>query len=69
MVSNLINGQFPVLSENPENVVSQTPAEPSLTIATVILCLVGPFWLIYRLVHRILEASNLVPKRIERATE
>jgi len=69
MVSNIINGQFPVFTESPENEVRLTPAEPRLIIATIIICLVGPYWLIYRLITRVLKISSLNPDRIERATE
>jgi len=69
MVSNLINGQFPVFTESPENEVHLTPAEPRLIIATIIMCLVGPFWLINRLITRVLKISSLNPDWIERATE
>jgi len=69
MVSNLINGQIPVLTESPEKAVHLTPVEPRLTLATIIMCLVGPFWLIYRLITRVFKISSLNPDRIKRATE
>lgn len=55
--------------DDPENEISLAAVEPNLTIATIILCLLGPFWLIYRLVKRLLKTSSIVPDRIERATE
>jgi hypothetical protein len=69
MASNLLNGRCFGLREFPSNEVNLTPAEPRLRIATILMCLLGPFWLSYRLVKSVLKASNLISERIEQATE
>jgi hypothetical protein len=69
MASNILNGRCFGWRKYPSNEVNLTPAEPRLTIATVLFCLVGPFWLSYRLIKYLLKTSGLVPDRIERATE
>jgi hypothetical protein len=69
MASNLLNGRCFGWREYSSTEVNLTPAEPRLTIATILFCLVGPFWLSYRIIKRVLKTIGLVPDRIERVTE
>ena len=69
MASNLLNGRCFGWREYSSTEVNLTPAEPRLTIATILFCLVGPFCLSYRLIKYLLKASGLVPDQIERVTE
>ena len=69
MASNVLNGRCFGLRDYPSNDFNLTPAEPRLTIATILFCLLGPFWLSYRIIKRVLKTFGLVSDRIERVTE
>ena len=46
-----------------------TIPDPSLTLAIIIFCIAGPFWLIYRLGEYVAKKSGLVPKQVTKAIE
>jgi len=48
MNSNLISGHASIFTGYPPGQEKSTVPDPGLTIATIILCIGGPFWLIYR---------------------
>jgi len=53
MNSNPITGRSHIFTGYPPNENEATNPDPSLTIAVVIFCIVGPFWLIYRLAKHV----------------
>jgi hypothetical protein len=66
MFSNPITGRsFIVLGDSSNDNESALP-DPSLTIAVLIFCILGPFWLIYRLVETLLRKSVNFTARIGR---
>ncbi len=51
MFSNPITGRSFLSSRYPPNETEATDLDPSLILAVVIFCILGPFWLIYRMVE------------------
>ena len=45
------------------------PPEPSLTISALIICIGGPFWLIYELIKSVVESLVSVFRKIGQRME
>jgi len=57
MFPNLITGQGQAFKKYPPNENESTYLDSSTTLTVVILCIVGPFWLLYRLLEFIAKKS------------
>ena len=69
MFSNPITGRSLIFSGYPPNENEPTNPEPSLTIAIIIFCIVGPFWLINRLIEYLTKKGASFKNRIRDANE
>jgi hypothetical protein len=61
MISNPITDRRIILTGDSQNDNKSITPDVGLTITVVIFCLVGPFWLIYRLIKTIARLGGLVP--------
>ena len=59
MYRNPFTGQRFISGEYASNKDGTNELYPTLTLATVILCIVGPFWLLYRLLEFVAKKSVL----------
>jgi len=69
MISNPITDRKYIFSGNSQNDNKVITPNMGLTITVVIFCLVGPFWLFYRLIKTIARMGGLVTDRSVQATE
>ena len=68
MISNPITGRG-FFTENHPNENDSANPDPSLTIATVVFCIVGPFWLIYRFVKNVTGKIFKFSRQIDQSTK
>ena len=59
MYPNPFTGRSNLSGEYPPTENGTIQPDPNLTIAVVVFCIVGPFWLIYRLVEFVVKRSVL----------
>jgi hypothetical protein len=69
MISNPLTDRRNILTGDSQNENKSISLDPSLTITVVIFCLLGPFWLIYRLAKTIVKMGSLVADRSVQVTK
>jgi len=69
MFSNPITGRAYIFTGHTPGEEEATTPDPGLTIVTVIFCIVGPFWLIFKLVEQVAKKVGLVSGRTMKLTE
>ena len=69
MISNSITGRSYILTKYSPDVNGVTNPDPGLTIAATIFCIVGPFWLIYKLAEHVTGKRFKFSRQIDRRTK
>ena len=69
MISNPITGRSYIFTGYPPNKNEVANPDPSLTIATIIFCIVGPFWLFLELVDQVANKISMVSSQNTKVTE
>ena len=66
MFSYPIFGRGHIFIGDISNEVEKNEIEPGLTIAVVLFCIMGPFWLLFRIVRYMLRLGTLLTLRLRR---
>ena len=69
MISNPITGRSYIFTGDHPNETESANPDPSLTIATVIFCIVGPFWLMYKFVKHVMGKIFKFSRQIDQRTK
>ena len=69
MISNPITGRSYISTKYPPNENEARIPDPGLTIATIIFCIVGPFWLIYKLAEHVTGKRFKFSRQIDQRTK
>ncbi len=69
MYPNAVTGRGAIYAGYPLSENEYTIPDPGLTLAIIIFCIAGPFWLIYRLGEYVAKKIGLLPKQVAKAIE
>ena len=65
MIAHLITGRAHNIIAHSE----YTSPNPGRTVAVILFCIVGPFWLMYRLIKHLAKASGLIANALVEVIE
>jgi len=68
MFSNPVTGRRFIFTEDSSDENEAAVPDPELTIAVLVFCVLGPFWLIYRLAEALIKKSAAFTVRVGRKT-